>query len=99
MIYEIKKTDEFENWFSGIRDSLTRGRLLARLRKASLGSLGDVVSVGGGVWEMREHFGAGYRMYYVNYRKAIILMLGGGCKSTQPADIKKVKKLLLALED
>ena len=99
MMYEIKKRDEFENWFSGIRDSLTRGCLLARLRKASLGSLGDIASVGGGVWEMREHFGAGYRMYYVSYRRTIILMLGGGCKSTQTSDIKKVKKLLLALED
>jgi len=48
---------------------------------------------------MREHFGAGWRMYYTQRRKTIILMLSGGCKSTQAADIKRVKQLLLTLED
>jgi putative addiction module killer protein len=47
---------------------------------------------------MREHFGSGWRMYYVQRGKITILMLGGGAKSTQGADIKKVKKLLQALE-
>lgn len=98
-MYEIKKTDEFESWFVAIRDPLTRGRLLSRLRKVSLGSIGDVSPITNGVWEMREHFGAGWRMYYVQRRKTIILMLGGGSKSTQAADIKRVKQLLLTLED
>jgi putative addiction module killer protein len=48
---------------------------------------------------MREHFGAGWRMYYVQRKKTIILMLGGGCKSTQASDIKGVKQLLATLED
>ena len=98
-MYEIKKTDEFESWFVAIRDPLTRGRSLSRLRKVSLGSIGDVSPITNGVWEMREHFGAGWRMYYVQRRKTIILMLGGGSKSTQAADIKRVKQLLLTLED
>ena len=98
-MYEIKKTNEFESWFVAIRDPLTRGRLLSRLRKVSLGSIGDVAPIANGVWEMREHFGAGWRMYYVQRRKTIILMLGGGSKSTQAADIKRVKQLLLTLED
>jgi putative addiction module killer protein len=98
-MYEIKKTDEFESWFVAIRDPLTRGRLLSRLRKVSLGSIGDVAPIANGAWEMREHFGAGWRMYYVQRKKTIILMLGGGCKSTQVADINRVKKLLSTLED
>ena len=98
-MYEIKKTDEFESWFVAIRDPLTRGRLLSRLRKVSLGSIGDVAPIANGVWEMREHFGVGWRMYYVQRRKTIILMLGGGSKSTQAADIKRVKQLLLTLDD
>ena len=97
-MYEIHKTADFETWLATIRDPLTRGRLFARLRKASLGNLGDVAPISDGVWEMREHFGAGWRMYYIQRRKVIILMLGGGCKSTQTADIRKVKKLLLLLE-
>lgn len=98
-MYDIKKTDEFESWFDAIRDPLTRGRLLSRLRKVSLGSLGDIAPIADGIWEMREHFGSGWRMYYIRYGKTIILMLGGGSKSTQGSDIKKVKKLLPTLED
>jgi putative addiction module killer protein len=97
-MYEIHKTADFETWLATIRDPLTRGRLFARLRKVSLGNLGDVAPISDGIWEMREHFGAGWRMYYIQRRKVIILMLGGGCKSTQTADIRKVKKLLLLLE-
>ena len=54
--------------------------------------------IAGGIWEMREHFGSGWRMYYMRHGKAIILMLGGGSKSTQETDIKRVKKLLQTLE-
>lgn len=97
-MYEINKTPEFEAWLASIRDPLTRGRLFVRLRKASLGNLGDVAPISDGIWEMREHFGAGWRMYYTQRRKVIVLMLGGGCKSTQTADIKRAKKLLLMLE-
>jgi putative addiction module killer protein len=98
-MYEIKKTDEFEEWFAAIREPLTRGRLLLRLRKVSLGSVGDVAPIVNGIWEMCEYFGAGWRMYYVQRKKTILLMLGGGCKSTQASDIKRVKQLLATLED
>lgn len=97
-MYEINKTSEFEEWLAGIRDPIARGRLLARLRKVSLGNLGDVGPISDGIWEMREHFGSGWRMYYVQRGKRMILMLGGGAKSTQGADIKMVKKLLQTLE-
>lgn len=98
-MYEINKTAEFEAWLNTIRDPLTRGRLIARLRRVALGNLGDVVPISESIFEMREHFGAGWRMYYIQRRKVIIVMLGGGCKSTQAADIKRVKKLLLTMED
>jgi putative addiction module killer protein len=100
-MYEINKTIEFEIWLSAIRDPRTRGRLLARLRKVELGSLGDVapISASNGIWEMREHFGAGWRMYYIMRRKVVMIVLGGGIKSTQVADIKKAKKVLLTMED
>jgi putative addiction module killer protein len=100
-MYEINKTIEFEAWLNSIRDPLTRGRLLARLRKAGLGNLGDIAPItdANGMWEMREHFGAGWGMYYLRRGRVVILMLGGGYKSTQNADIKKVKKLLLTMEE
>lgn len=73
---------------------------MARLRRVTLGNLGDVAPIAGveGVWEMREHFGAGLRMYYLRRGKVLILMLGGGSKATQKADIRKVQKILLMME-
>ena len=98
-MYEIRKTVQFDSWLRGIKDSAVQKRLLVRLRKASLGNLGDVRTVGAGIWEMREHFGAGWRMYFIIVGKVIVVMLGGGTKSTQSSDIKQAKKLLEDLED
>ena len=61
-MFSIKRIDEFNDWLNGIRDGLTQRRLVKRLRKVTLGNLGDVTSVGDGVFEMREHFGPGWRM-------------------------------------
>jgi putative addiction module killer protein len=100
-MYEINRTTEFDIWLKAIRDPLTRGRLLTRLRRAALGNFGDVAPItdANGIWEMREHFGSGWRMYYLQRGKVVIVMLGGGNKTTQKADIKKIKKLLLTMED
>ncbi len=96
-MYKIKRTDEFTAWFDGIKDRETRQRFNARLRKALLGNLGDIKPVGEGVVEMREHFGPGWRMYYIQLQGVIIVMLGGGDKSSQAADIAKAIKLAARL--
>jgi putative addiction module killer protein len=69
------------------------------LRKAQLGNLGDVKAVGQGVFEMREHFGPGWRMYYVQRGAVLIVMLGGGEKSTQSADICRAVQLAANIEE
>lgn len=89
----IKRMPQFDAWFAGIKDDMTRRRLLMRLRKVSLGNLGDVKPVGDGVWEMREFFGPGWRMYYVQQGSVLVVMLGGGDKSSQPRDIEAAKSL------
>ena len=61
--------------------------MATRLRKAMLGNLGEVKPVGEGVCEMREFFGPGWRMYYLQQGNVLVVMLGGGDKSTQQADI------------
>lgn len=99
MTYTVKRLDEFSEWLKGLKDELTRQRLNKRLRKAQLGNLGDVESVGEGVFEMREHFGPGWRMYYVQRGEVLIVMLGGGDKSTQQADIRRAAALAKRLED
>ena len=74
--------------------------MVARPRKASLGNLGDVKPVGGGVFEMREFFGPGWRMYCVQRGTVLIVMLGGGGdKSTQQRDIVAAQALAETLED
>jgi len=64
-----------------------------------LGNLGDVEPVGGGVYEMREHFGPGWRMYYAQRGKAVIILLAGGSKRTQSRDIAEAKRLANELDD
>ncbi|GAB6059367.1 type II toxin-antitoxin system RelE/ParE family toxin [Desulfonatronum parangueonense] len=98
-MYLIKCTDAFSAWLEGLKDRTTRQRLSARLRKVSLGNLGDVKQLSEGVFELREHFGPGWRMYAVQRGQMIIVMLGGGDKSTQAADIAKAIKLAARLED
>jgi putative addiction module killer protein len=85
--YEVKVLPDFTQWISSLTDGLTRRRLAARLRKASLGNLGDTKFVGSGVWEMREGFGPGWRMYYTLRGTNLIVMVGGGQKASQQSDI------------
>ncbi|AKX51347.1 type II toxin-antitoxin system RelE/ParE family toxin [Denitrificimonas halotolerans] len=96
---EIKRTPEFDRWFNGLKDVTTKMRLVTRLKKVSRGNLGDVQSVGEGVSEMREHFGKGWRMYFVQRGSVLVVMLGGGDKSTQARDIVKAIAMSKTLED
>ena len=78
---------------------MTRARLIRRLEKVERGLLGDVAPVGEGVSEMREHFGAGWRMYFIERGELLIVMLGGGNKATQSADIAKAIALAQTIEE
>lgn len=99
MSYRIKRLDIFSDWLKSLKDGVTRQRLVKRLRKAELGNLGDVEPVGNGVFEMREHFGPGWRMYYAQRGELLIVMLGGGDKSAQQADIRRAIALAESLEE
>lgn len=98
-MFTVRPLPEFTAWLAGIKDMPTRIRLGRRLDKARRGLLGDVKSVGDGVSEMREHFGPGWRMYFVQRDQVLIVMLGGGEKSTQASDIAIAKALAATLED
>ena len=99
IMYTIKTLPVFDIWLNGLKDRMTRIRLGRRLDKAQRGQLGDVKPVGSGVFEMREHFGPGWRMYYVQLGETLIVMLGGGDKSTQSTDITKAVKLAATIEE
>ena len=81
------------DWLNGLKDTVTRMRLIKRLQRAGLGNLGDVKPVGEGVYEMREFFGPGWRMYYVQQGDVLLIMLGGGDKSSQQRDIERAIQL------
>lgn len=98
-VITIKRMPEFDRWLSSLKDSHTRLRLVRRLEKAQCGNLGDVKPVGHGVSEMREHFGAGWRMYFVQRGDVLIVMLGGSSKRAQKANIAAAQKLAALLED
>lgn len=99
VMYTVKTHPVFDTWLDGLKDRTTRLRLSRRLDKAQRGNLGDTKPVGDGVWEMREHFGPGWRMYYVQRGAVLIVMLGGGDKDTQTADIAKAVMLADLLEE
>jgi putative addiction module killer protein len=95
----LKRTDEFSAWLRGLRDILAKAKILARIDRLTLGNPGDVAPVGNGVSEMRIHYGPGYRVYFVQRGKDVIVLLCGGDKRSQDSDIAAAKKLAAELED
>jgi putative addiction module killer protein len=94
---EVRQTEAFASWLAGLRDHAGRFRIVARLRRLSLGNLGDVKAVGGGLSELRVDHGPGYRVYLVrNGERSVVLLLGGD-KSTQRRDIVRARSLARGL--
>ncbi len=86
---EVLKSATFEAWLTGLRDRHARERINARIRRLGLGNPGDVKPVGAGVSEMRIDYGPGYRVYFVQRGDFVVVLLCGGDKRTQNADIKR----------
>jgi putative addiction module killer protein len=92
-LVEIRQTDVFADWISGLRDREARARIIVRLRRLSLGNPGDVKAVGGGVSEMRVDYGPGYRVYFTRRGASIVVLLCGGDKRSQARDITRAVEL------
>ncbi|MDY0088450.1 MAG: type II toxin-antitoxin system RelE/ParE family toxin [Coriobacteriia bacterium] len=97
LTFEIRETDTYQRWFESLRDLSAQLRIAARIRRVSLGNLGDVKSVGDGVLELRVMCGPGYRVYLTRHGEIVIVLLAGGDKSTQQRDIERAKKLARGL--
>lgn len=96
---DIKQTETYRKWEQRLHDKKARAAIAARLFRLANGLLGDVASVGAEVSELRIHYGPGYRVYFQQKKKEIILLLCGGDKGTQRRDIAIAKKLAKELED
>ena len=86
-IYQVRQTDQFVEWYGNLRDNRARKRIQARIDLLELGNPGDCKTIGFGVYEMRIHFGPGYRVYFMRRDKAVYLLLAGGDKRSQKRDI------------
>lgn len=95
---EVRQTTRFSTWLAGLRDDRAKARILKRLDRAQAGNLGDVAPVGEGVSEMRIFYGPGYRIYFVQRGTQLIVLLCGGDKSTQDADIAEAKAMAREIE-
>ena len=83
----------------GLRDDRAGGKIVARIDRLALGNPGDVAPVGEGVSELRIHYGPGYRVYFAQRARLLIVLLCGGDKSTQERDIQTARRLAADLED
>ena len=81
----------FTDWFESIRDKITQQRIDKRLARLEDGNFGDFRSVSGGVFELRLHFGPGYRIYFGQIENTLVLLLCGGDKKSQQTDIEIAK--------
>lgn len=95
----LTQTDEFSEWLHRLKDPIGKARIASRLNSAVRGNFGDHKHVGCGVWEMRVDVGPGYRIYYAQEYKLVYVLLLGGDKSRQSADIEKAKRLWEAIKE
>ncbi|MER2510887.1 MAG: type II toxin-antitoxin system RelE/ParE family toxin [Nitrosomonas ureae] len=79
--------DPFKEWVGNLKDRQARARILLRIQRIAAGNFGDCKPIAEGVWELRIDHGAGYRVYYARAGEKLIIILAGGDKRQQQADI------------
>jgi putative addiction module killer protein len=99
LMIEIRRTQVYQDFIDGLRDAEVRIKINARIFRLANGNAGDVAPVGEGISELRLHFGPGYRVYFKQRGKVLIILLCGGDKATQDRDIKCAKQLADDLEE
>ena len=90
---EIRKTETYAQWIDNLRDLQARARVQVRIERLAAGNSGDVKAVGEGVSELRIDYGPGYRVYLIKRGREVVILLTGGDKTTQAADIKTALRL------
>ena len=96
-VYVVQQTEEFEEWLDGLADRRARGIVRDRILRMEGGNLGKCESVGGKVREAKIDYGPGYRLYFIKMDLVVVVLLCGGDKSTQAADIGRAKRMVAQL--
>ena len=90
--YQTAKDGEpLTEWLHSLRDKQAQAKIRVRLKRLQAGNFGDCEAIGEGVHELREHLGAGYRVYFGRHGQTVVILLCGGSKRSQAADIKTAK--------
>ncbi|NKJ50553.1 addiction module killer protein [Burkholderia sp. SG-MS1] len=98
-VYTVNRTEVLDTWLAELADLRARAKILVRVRRTERGNVGDVRLLEEGVFEMRIDCGPGYRVYYAREGRMVYLLLCGGNKSTQQADIKHAKTMWTAIRE
>ena len=96
-MFTVRLVEEFQRWLDTLPDQRAKVRIVARLRMAEAGNLGDWASIGSEVSELRVHYGPGYRLYFTRRSRVLIILLAGGDKSTQSRDIQRAQRIAAEL--
>jgi putative addiction module killer protein len=96
---QIIKSDVFDHWLSRLKDRRAVAKIAVRIDRLATGNPGDVKPIGGGLSEMRIDYGRGYRVYYMQRKQVVIVLLCGGDKTTQARDIEAAKSLAALWKD
>ena len=89
---DVIESATFRRWIRGLRDRAAVARINARPRNVSRGNEGDARAVGNGLFEVRVHHGAGYRLYCLRDGDAVVVLCGGD-KGSQQRDIERAGRL------
>ena len=90
---EILQSSTYRGWFERLRDRNAKARIDARIRRISLGNMGDVKRLGGNISELRIDYGPGYRVYFTQRGARVLLLLCGGDKRSQQSDIVRAREI------
>jgi len=92
-LLEILQSSTYRRWFEKLRDRNAKARIDARIRRISLGNMGDAKRLGGNISELRIDYGPGYRVYFTQRGARVLLLLCGGDKSSQQSDIARAREI------
>jgi len=90
---EVVKSATFDRWLRKLKDRRAAARVQVRIDRLVAGNPGDVKPVGEGISELRIAYGPGYRVYYLQEGRRLIVLLCGGDKSSQQEDFEEAKRI------
>lgn len=96
---KVERSETFDIWLKKLRDKMAAARIQKRIERLAEGNPGDVKPVGHGISEMRIDYGPGYRVYYLSHGQFIVVLLCGGDKATQVADISTAEQIAAAWKE